>query len=167
MSTKTKVDAVALKPKGDTWTTEDVPSLLKVVDSQIAEIKKAMPKKPDTDIEIEDLGKISDVKKFSDLVKMRAYVKKSEEMYKAEIKELKSNPAFSSLGNFPSFTLSGKSATTIVEAIDHRLAEIANETRLRKLEETRKNLSQHLSAEEKFHQDMAKLAGSMQGSLLD
>lgn len=143
-----------------------VPVLLEKVKEQLTALQGASTA-ADTigDKELPGVGKLSSLKKASDVVMAIGSVTKRNEAFKAGLKELKGEPLAKKVNSSSIF--GGVAASTWIEALKARFAEIANEAQIKKLKNIQKELEQHLSEEQKFTNTMERLGGALDKFELD
>lgn len=130
---------------------KDIPTMLEMVNKQIATIKGNLPETPVTTAVLPGFDKIEDIKTVEELIKAAssvigksdAYAKAAEVVYPGK--------------KAPKFKIEGFTREQWLDHITSRLIMVANKAELDKLIATKKLLEENLSAEAKLANDLAKI----------
>jgi hypothetical protein len=148
-------------------TQASVPEHLAQVEAQIKAIEANLPEKGNTSIEIEEYGKISEIKKVSVLVALNGHITEVARIYKDSCKEMeKALPELVKL-KIPECKIEGHTVSVVKKAILFRIGEVIIETQLKGLKNFRTKLEESLSEEAKYQKRMEKLQAEMNAGLLD
>ena len=154
-STTTKKAASTAVATKSQYTVEDVPSMLQTVQEQIDAIKKGMPEKVETTGSLSGFGPIKDIKTLTDLIMARAAIEARAAAFAQAAKEVV--PAGF---NAPTFKMDGHTPEQWYADIKRRGVEVAHESKLKKLEATKKKLSQFVSEEQRLSDTLAEIHNS-------
>jgi len=149
-----KENEVAKKQQWDlaNMTKSDVPALLEEVNRQISKLRGGMPKEPQTTGELPGFGYIKNINKTDILImahssvvgKARAYAESAKAILPEGIKT-------------PPFKIAGSTEKAWVDDIKSRILVVANKEALDTLNAIKKEVEQHLSAEDKLAKSLSKI----------
>ncbi len=146
---KAKGTGIILKPSE--ITKDNVPYLVSKVKEQIKELKKGTSDEPSTNGDLEGFGKLADIKDPSRLIQAYSMVVGKSAHYEMVSKDFVSmDPS----GKVPVLKISGYSADSWKKDILKAYNKLTFGEKLEKLEKALKFLEGHLSADQKFKNDM-------------
>ena len=133
---------------------ENVPAMLEVVNAQIKELQSRFggDKSTLSNDELDDFGRVSDIKDVPTLIKAISAVNSREKAYKEAITLTDKTIT---LTKFP-FKLNGSTAKVWIECINRQIGEVTFKDELNRLKEAATFLEKHVSKEQQFENDMAK-----------
>lgn len=132
-------------------TKADVPKTLEMLREQLANLKKNVKDEISLDITYSGPGgsrNIKDVTKVTELLEIWSAVKARGAAFESSVADFKLE------GQVKPFQVSEKSVEDWRGIIDKAIFELRNKVKIETLEKTIKDLSQHLSEEEKFKKTM-------------
>lgn len=153
---KTKSTALSLA----TITQEDVPSVLKMIETKLKEFKKSSNANDFITDSVPEVNMpLKDFKSVSDLLKAYAGLQAKEKFFKEAAKELIPENTI----KLPAYTPGGHSMSAWKNSFRQRIHELANAQKIAQLEKAKSTLEKRLSEDEKLKRDLASITKDLVG----
>jgi hypothetical protein len=139
------------------FTQDNIPDMLIKVRGQLEELTgSGEAPKSTKGVEVPGFGTLESITDVQELIKAWSSIKKKYEFFLEAKKDLGIKL------KLKAYTCSGVSIKDWKAAIEIRIAEVANEVQIKKLQEIEKTLESNLSAQDKLSNDLAKINSDME-----